>query len=125
LKVAVSRRWTQRTPVKFLSETPVKIPAGGTVRVKLDAPARAFNGRLQLELSEPPPGIAIKSVTPIRDGAELVLSGDAKKVKPGLQGNLIVNAFAPRTETTGKAKGQRRASLGTLPAIPFEVVAAE
>jgi len=106
----------------------VKIPAGGTVRVKLDAPARAVNDRLQLELSEPPEGISIKSISPTPNGTEIVFASDARKVKPGLQGNLIVNAFAPRTEAAGKGKGpvnQRRASLGTLPAIPFEVVAAE
>jgi len=128
LKLAVSGRWTQRSPARTVSDTPVKIPVGGTACVKLDAPPRAFADRLQLELSEPPTGIAIKSVTPVRDGAELVLSCDAQKVKPGLQGNFIVNAFAPRPEAAGKAKGQgnqRRAPLGTLPAIPFEVVAAE
>jgi len=128
LKVAVSRRWVQRSPVVMTGETPVRIPAGGTVRVKLQAPGRAFADRLQLELSEPPAGIAIKNVSPTRDGAEIVFATDSKKVKPGLQGNLIVNAFAPGTETAGKTKGQgsrRRASLGTLPAIPFEIVAAQ
>ncbi len=128
LKVAVSGRSAQRASVKIVGETPVKIPAGGTVRVKLDAPARAFADRLQLELSEPPAGIAIKNVASTPDGTELVLSSDAKKVKPGQQGNLIVQAFAPRAEAAGKTKGQgnqRRAALGTLPAIPYEVVAVE
>ncbi|MCL4785691.1 MAG: hypothetical protein KJ070_02695 [Verrucomicrobia bacterium] len=128
LKVAVSGRWTQRASVRIVGETPVKIPAGGSVRVQLDAPARAFNDRLQLELSEPPEGISIKNISATPNGTEIVFAGDAKKVKPGLQGNLIVNAFAPRTEAAGKAKGpanQRRSALGTLPAIPFEVVAGD
>jgi hypothetical protein len=128
LKVAVSGRWTQRASVKIVGDTPVKIPAGGTVRVKLDAPARAFSDRLQIELSEPPEGISIKNISATPNGAEIVFASDGKNVKPGLQGNLIVNAFAPRTEAAGKGKGpanQRRSPLGTLPAIPFEVVAAE
>jgi hypothetical protein len=126
LKLATFGRWTQRSPVKVVGEIPVKLPVGGTARVKLDAPARAFADRLQLELSEPPPGIAIKSVTPIRDGVELLLSCDADKLKPGQQGNLIVNAFAPRADAPGKGQAnQRRSPLGTLPAIPFEVIAAQ
>lgn len=128
LKLAISRRGPQRTPVSFVSREPVRLPAGGTARVKLSAPPRVLADRLQLELSEPPPGIAIRGVSAVPGGAELVLSCDAAKLKPGLRGNLIVHAFAPGTEPTGKAKrpgGQRRIPLGTLPAIPFEVVAAE
>jgi hypothetical protein len=87
--------------------------------------AFAVLDKVQLELSEPPEGIAIKNVSAARGGAEIVLQCDAAKAKPGLQGNLIVNAFASMPDTAGKAKagaGQRRAPMGTLPAIPFEVV---
>ena len=55
----------------------------------------------------------------------ILLSADAKKVPPGLQGNLIVEAFLERTVDTpdGKRRGdKRRVPLGTLPAIRFEIV---
>ena len=58
-------------------------------------------------------------------GTDIVLQGDAAKVKPGLRGNLIVNVFGERTPAAGdgKAKANRqRVPLGTLPALPFEVV---
>ena len=125
MKVTVSARNMARSPVKILGETPVKIPAGGTARVQVETPTAGFLDRVQLELSEPPEGIAIKSVSAVREGAEIVLQCDAAKAKPGLQGNLIVNAFAaiPASSGTGKAQGnQRRAPLGSLPAIPFEIV---
>jgi hypothetical protein len=126
LKVAVSGRNMARAPVRIVSLQPVKIPAGGTARVQIAAPPRLFVGQVQLELSEPPEGIAIQSVTPNRAGAEIVLQSDAGKVKPALEGNLIVNAFVEREPPAGAAKApanRRRVPLGTLPAIPFEIVA--
>jgi hypothetical protein len=43
--------------------------------------------------------------------------------KAGLKGNLIVDAFMERAATPGaKQPAARRVPLGTLPAIPFEIV---
>jgi len=105
----------------------VRIPAGGTAIVRLDGPGRALTERFHLELNEPPEGITIKSVSPSRNGTEMLLQCDASKVKPGLAGNLIVETFAARADAPGKAKGKgnpRRAPLGVLPAIPFEIISA-
>ena len=72
-------------------------------------------------------GITLKQVTPSGFfGSEIVLETDSAKVKPGLAGNLIVNAYAApgggaKNKNKGKAN-QRRAPLGSLPAIPFEIV---
>jgi hypothetical protein len=127
LDVAVSGRFMSRTPVKILGDSPVKIPAGGTARVRVAGPPGAFTDRLQLELSEPPEGITIKNVSALRDGAEIVLSSDAARTKAGLNGNLVVTAYARGSAAPpGKARKQannRRAAWGTLPAIPFEIVA--
>jgi hypothetical protein len=126
LKVAVSGRIGGRASARVLSQTPVKIPAGGTARVQVAVPTGMFMGEIQLELSDPPEGIDIQKVSPSPRGTEIVLHSDAAKVKPGLKGNLIVSAFTERTPAAGddKAKAvRRRIPLGTLPAIPFEVVA--
>jgi hypothetical protein len=113
-------------PVRILSATPVKLPAGGTVRVRIGAPSSAFSERFKLELSEPPDGITIKNVSPIREGEEIELAADAAKIKPGLTGNLIVNAFVvvrPPEAEKGKAQANnRRPAAGTLPAMPFEII---
>ena len=126
LAVTVSGRFMNRMPLKVLSATPVRIPAGGTARVRISAPAAVFANRLQLELSEPPEGITLGKLSPGSEGAEFELHSDAAKAKPGLKGNLIVNLLAgqgPAAAAKNKKQGnQRRPPVGTLPAIPFEIV---
>jgi hypothetical protein len=74
---------------------------------------------VKLALNEPPEGIAIQKVSPGREGLSITLSADPAKAKPGLRGNLIVDAY---TERAANKTAKRRTALGTLPAIPFEVV---
>ena len=110
-----------QSPLKLLGDTPVKIPAGGTVELRVTIPAR--EGEIQVELSDPPEGITIDSVSRFDKGAAILLRGDVEKAKPGLKGNLIANASQQRTLTDGDGKTREyRSVLGTLPAIPFEVV---
>lgn len=128
LQVAVIGRGGVRGGVKLLTPTPVKIPAGGTLRVRVGFFAPRMAEALQFELSEPPDGITIQRVSPNREGAEIVLASDAAKTKAGLTGNLIVNAFAGKPGGDGKGKGvgnPRRAPVGSLPALAFEVVAGQ
>jgi len=116
----------QKKTARILSVTPVRIPAGGTAGVQIGVPATTPMGKLQFELSEPPEGISIQSVSPIRQATEIVLRSDAAKVKPGLKGNLILNVFAERTsapESPAPQRNARRVPVGVLPAIPFEIVA--
>ena len=126
MDVTVSGRFMNRMPLKILSATPVKIPAGGTARVRVSAPGGALANRFRLELSEPPEGITLGSVSPVNEGTEIELRSDAAKAKPGLKGNLIVNIMPGQTLIAAKKNkkqgNQPRAAVGTLPAIPFEVV---
>jgi hypothetical protein len=121
LKLAVARRNVFRTPPSILSEQPVKIPAGGSVRIQVQAqlPPNTPLSKLHFELSEPPEGITL------REGAEIVLECDAAEVKPGLTGNLIIHILGERQATPagGAARpNMQRVSLGALPALPFEIV---
>jgi len=122
-RVAVVRGFG-RGGVRILSATPVKIPAGGTAVVRIDAPARAFAGQLRLELSDAPEGISLGQITPALEGTEITLRADADKAKPGAKGNLIVKAIAARPPGAGKGKAAQpnRQAAATLPAIPFEIV---
>jgi hypothetical protein len=109
-----------------LDPLPVRIPAGGTGEVQIAVSASFLGkGQIQLELSDPPEGIAIEKMSQTADGITLVLRSDAEKAKPGLKGNLIADAFAKSTTTSksGKKTQEARNRLATLPAIPFEVVA--
>jgi hypothetical protein len=126
LDVVVSGRFMNRMPLKILSATPVKIPAGGTARVRVGAPSSAFADRFRLELNDPPEGITLGNVSPISEGVEIELCSDATKAKPGLKGNLIVNIKPGQAliaaQKNKKQANQMRPAVGTLPAIPFEVV---
>jgi hypothetical protein len=129
LKVFVAGNMQGRAPyVRVLGEPPLKIPAGGSAKLQVFAPGFSYIPKAQLELSDPPDGINIKGVTPTREGREIVLAADAK-VKPGLQGNLIISVSGEPNFPFGKGNAQppqqqrpRRFPFATLPAIPFEIV---
>ena len=92
LQVAVAGSGFARGAVQILSDLPVKIPVGGTARIQFTTVGNAAVN--QIRLSEAPEGIEIQKITPTRGGVEMVLSSDPAKVKPGLQGNLILVAAA-------------------------------
>lgn len=123
--VAVTEGRRFRSPLKLLDRDPVMLPAGGTARVRISAPRAPILDQVQLELSDPPEGIEIKGMSRVVGGVAIDLQADAEKTEPGLKGNLLVNAFIERT--FGRAGGtqpgnKRRIPIGTLPAIPFEIV---
>jgi hypothetical protein len=126
LRLAVVRRTVFRTPARILGEQPVRIPAGGSIRLRVQAqlPPNNLITTLHFELSEPPEGVQLRDSSPLEDGAEIVLQCDAAKAKAGLKGNLIVNVLGERqvTRPNGAAPNRQRVSLGTLPALPFEIV---
>jgi hypothetical protein len=103
----------------------LRLPAGGTARARFTVPAGPLVDQVQLTLSDPPPGIEIKSVSPVRGGIAILLRADASKVKPGLRGNLIVNAAMEHAVESAKAAARgakQHIPLGSLPAIPFQIV---
>lgn len=126
LVASVSGRSFGFAAVRIIGPTPVRLAPGGIARIRFAAPTRGFAGRLQLELNQAPEGITLRSVTPTDLGGELVLECDAAKAKLGEKGNLIVAAFASRPPGNQKPKAAvntQRNVVGTLPAIPFEIVA--
>jgi hypothetical protein len=126
LMVAVTGRGRPRAPLKFLGELPVKLPTGGTAPVRFSLPRGPLMNQVQLALSDPPEGISIQNVSSSKEGIILLLHADVGKVKPGLKGNLIIDAFTERIQDPGgdgkQPVNKRRIPLGTLPAIQFEIV---
>jgi hypothetical protein len=106
-----------RNTFRIEPETAVRLPRGGAVSVRVVLNAPRLADTLHLELNQPPEGITIQKVETVREGVAIVLHADAAKVKAGLEGNLIVDAFTERPANPG-----RRVPIGTLPAIPFAVV---
>ena len=115
---------------KLLVDQPVKLPAGGTVPVKAFVPLGHLRGEIRAALSEPPEGITIQDASPVPNGIAFTLRADPAKVKPGLRGNLMVDAFLERAvdpSRPSQPKSRRsgtHVALGPLPAISFEIVGA-
>jgi hypothetical protein len=100
----------------------VTLQAGTTTSFKLDTPYRAPKD-LQLALNDPPEGLSIQKVIPDGNGVSVIVQVQGEKAKPGLKGNLILDAY--RDIAANPAAGirqSRRQPMGTLPAVPFEVV---
>ena len=75
--------------------------------------------------SERAAGRAVGEGLPIGGGrVALTVAADPAKVKAGLKGTFVFQAFREWTSTSpdGKTTSTQRAPLGFLPAVPFEVV---
>jgi hypothetical protein len=125
--VAENPRPFALSALKVLSSTPVKIPTGGSAHVRISTPSPAFTNRFRLELQGAPDGISLDAVSPVENGIEVVVAADLEKIKPGAKGNLIFdilqnNPGTPPAQTRPAAQ-TRRVVVGTLPAIPFTVIA--
>ena len=113
-------RYRSRGEMSVTTPSPVRIPAGGTLRLELSLPGGGFLREVAYELLDPPDGISIKEMT--RD--VLVLQADASKIKPGQRGNLIILASGVPPQAAGKqqpAGNKWRASLGAFPAVSYEI----
>jgi hypothetical protein len=123
LSASTAGRGPNQAGLKILNDLPLRVPSGGTIRVRITMPAFSALEKIQFELSEPPKGVSISESLLTRQGAEFVLQSDASKTKPGLAGNLIVNVSGERTPSAkdNPAARRQRTPLGTLPAIPFIV----
>lgn len=106
--------------IKVISPLPVKIPAGGTVIVKLNAPGYQIAEKADLQLNDPPDGVTLKTFSAKEGGGEILLVCDANKAKTGAKGNLTIAAYAKKAPSSDSKKSRYKAF--TLPAIPFEIV---
>jgi hypothetical protein len=111
-------------PFKLLDQKEVRLPAGGTAKVRFIGPHGAMAKKLQLTLSGPPEGLSIQKFATSGEGLEVVLRADAAKLKPGWRGNAIIEASVERVPAATPANAKpvaRRFFLGMLPAVRLEV----
>ena len=115
-----------KPPINVVNPSPMKLTPGGSAQAVLSINGRApfVIADARLQLNDPPDGISVGDISPTADGAAISFKADAAKVKPGLKGNLIIEAFMEKTPSPvdGKTPTKSRWSIGFLPAIPFEVV---
>jgi len=117
--------------IELADEGALRIPLGGTARLRLKAPpveGRPALGKVRFALSARPRGVTLETASVQADGAEVTLQADSCLAEVGDTGNVIIEAFV-ETQTAGPRgePTQRKtwASLGVLPAVPVEVVAGE
>ena len=125
LKVMVGGNHPSALPTKILTPAPIKIPCGQTARLEVRLATNPGMGNIRLELDGAPDGITIESFK--TDGLNTIITirADADRIKPGYQGNLIIQAFAeraPESQNNKAQMGKGGIPLGALPAVPFKTV---
>jgi len=99
-------------PVTLADATPIRIPLGSRVNVRIHAPMHGRLGNVRLELNDPPAGVTLTDVIAIPNGLEFVLSAAKDKSLVGFADNLIVEAFTERIigGQQGKKPGEKSKS---------------
>jgi hypothetical protein len=110
----------------FDRSVPARLPAGGTVRLRVLTTDKMDLKNVGVELNEPPDGISVERVLPEGDTLIVTLAADAAKVKAEQKGNLLFNAFREwkSNPTDGSPARTDRSPIGLLPAVPFEILPA-
>ena len=100
------------------------VSAGGETRLAVYSPTKDALRDIRLDLSEPPDGISVKGCELEGPVLALTVATDPAKVKVGVKGSFVFQAFREWKSTSpdGKTTSTQRAPLGLLPAVPFEVV---
>ncbi|NLE36587.1 MAG: peptidase [Pirellulaceae bacterium] len=123
--VVVAPRGWRSLPVTPRWDSGVKLVLDASTPVRMGLPERFAADKVEAVLSDPPEGITVEKASRLGRELRLMVRADSSKVKPGFQGNLIVNVFTERRapgNNSGQGGAKRRVPLGTLPAIPFEAV---
>lgn len=120
LKAAVVGRGA---PFRVETPLPLRLRPGSTVQLKITTPAGRYVSNVTMELANPPAGITLVKSSEGAGTVEVVLSCDEAKLKPGLSGNLLLNASGERNNPNAQNPAARvqRIPLGAVPAIPFVV----
>jgi hypothetical protein len=112
-------------PIELAGGLPVRIPVGGSARIRLKTPPGPMIREAELKLSDPPEGLTLEEVDVVPGGLALRLAAGGETLAAGYADNLIVEAFRdykPKAQPGKPAPPKRRVSLGVLPAIPIEIV---
>jgi hypothetical protein len=126
--VLVQKAKWRSPPVEIVGGSPIRIPAGGSVEVRIKTRRGKTLKEMKLELSKPPEGVTIGKVSVIKDGLTFQLKAEKDVLKSGFADNLIIEAFReyrPKQKDGTLSKQKRRYSMGVFPAIPIKIIAAK
>ncbi len=126
LVTVTKTRWG---PTISLAEPgPVRVAAGSTAKVRINALRWPKQRKIELALRDPPKGVTVHGVETVANWLAFELAVEQDAMEGAAEDNLILEAF---TRTIPGKRGRRgkkaamqsrRVSLGVLPAIPFEIV---
>jgi hypothetical protein len=120
--------------IELIGSPIIRIPQNGATKLQYKIPQYYKTQELELDLIEPPKGIAIHNVVVHPGKMTFILKTDGNIIKDGYADNLIVEAFMLREEkpkkskatnnesNDNKPKNKKRVSIGLLPAIPLEII---
>lgn len=117
------KRW--RMPPIEIADTPVKIPAGGSVQITLKTRKRPLLKEIQLQLQNPPEGLSLHDVTVVPEGLAFTVKAEKEALAPGFADNLIIETFReymPKPKEGKPAPKKRRDSMGVIRAIPIRII---
>lgn len=111
---------------RVASALPVQIPLGGSAKIRVTGYGARFVENLNCTLAGAPEGLTVTTLPGSGEGFEVVVACEAAKLKAGAQGNLLLQVFGERTnnqkEKANAANRGQRQPLGSVPAVPFEIV---
>jgi hypothetical protein len=113
-------------PFRFRGVQEVKVPSGGTALLHFVGPHGPVVKTAKFSLSEPPEGLTVQKTAFTDDGLDIVLRADPAKLKAGWKGNVIVDVSMERVSEPRPGQPKpvtRRIPVGSLPAVPIEIVA--
>jgi hypothetical protein len=128
LMVLVQKAKWRAPPVELVTDSPIRIPAGGSAEVRIKTRRGSALKEMKLELNKPPKGLTLDNVSVIKDGFAFQLKADKETVLNDFAANLIIEAFReyrPKQKDGTLSKQTRRYSMGIFPAIPIKMVAAK
>ncbi len=124
LVVSVPKQKWRGPTLEIDQSLPVRIPLGGSEKVRVNVSNRRILKDIKLQLDNAPAGINLEHTQILKDGIVFELAADKDILKSGFTENLIVDVFREFTPKKTKDKGPKKRSvfLGTLPAIAVEIV---
>ena len=116
----------RRAPMlELVDNSGIKIPAGGTAKVRVKMPKRpaAHAPAIYLELSEPPAGLTLRDVNITGGEMTFAIAADSNTAKVGLADNLIVDVSAdpPNNPKQDKQKKDKNSGFISARCRPYHL----
>ncbi|MFC1763203.1 hypothetical protein ACFL6U_14135 [Planctomycetota bacterium] len=125
LLVCVQKAKWRVPEVTLAGHSTVRIPAGGSTQVQIKTRRGKALKEMKLVLDDPPTGLSLHDVEALADGLTFRLKAEKDAFPNGYEDNLIIEVmreYYPKDKDGKPQEKKQQYSMGTLPAVPFEIV---